>query len=137
MVTEAGRAVARGCRWPRRSTAADTPQTVTTTTTTVTQPNPTITLQCPAAPQANDYGWTPPRTMTVTGSVSPAVSGASVTIDYGSSLPGQSTTHTVTTSAGGSFTDTFAIPVEQQAISIQASYTGAYSKACSEEDYGG
>ncbi len=83
---------------------AGTPQTVTTTSTTVTQPSPTITLQCPAAPQANDYGWTPPGTMTVT---------------------------------GGTFTDTFAIPVEQQAISIQASYTGAYSNACTEEGYGG
>ena len=117
----------------------NTPQKVTTTavTTTTTQPNPTVTIQCPAASQADDYGWIPPATMTVTGSVSPAVSGASVTIAYGSSLPGQSATHTVTTGAGGSFADTFDVPVEQQAISIQASYVGANSNACAEEDYGG
>lgn len=122
-------------------TIDSTPQPVTTTTvtttTTTTLPNPTITIQCPAASQADDYGWIPPGTMTVSGSVSPAVSGAPVTIDYGSSLPGQSATHTVTTGAGGSFTDTFDIPTEQQSISIQASYGGANSNACSEEDYGG
>jgi len=122
------------------TTPPDVTTPTVTTTTTVTQPQtaPTVTIQCPMATQQNDYGWQTGDVMTVTGSVSPAVSGGSVTISYGSSFPDASTTHTVTTGAGGSFSDSFTITdTRQQAISIQATHAGSPSNACPEESYGG
>ena len=44
---------------------------------------------------------------------------------------------TVTTGAGGSFSDdTFGVPTEQQAISIQAAYGDVNSNTCPEDDGG-
>ena len=111
-----------------------TPQTPTTTT--VAQPSITVTINCPT-PQGGQDGFFTGDPIVVTGSVSPAVAGGTVTMHYDSS-PNEglsNTTDTDTTASNGTFTDTTTAPtvISPSAQSIQATDGSANSNACPAE----
>lgn len=119
--------------------AEQTPPTVTptTVTTTTTAPQTKVTITCPT-PQGGQDGFFTGDPIVVTGAVSPAVSGAAVTMNYDSS-PNEglsNTTDTDTTAANGTFTDTTTAPTvmsQGAAQSIQATLGNAISNACPAE----
>lgn len=77
----------------------------------------TMTLRCPASVNAG-------QTFTVTGSLSPALAGAPITLTYFSSAPGQpAVTHNGVTDSSGSFSDS--APAEPAGtVIVDAAYFG-------------